>query len=148
MSRTKAILDIRERLFRRRKALRKSLSLTRELIEAPSGVGDSIDAAIDSEHREVNSQLADIENRELVSVESALERIREGTYGVCEQCGRSIPLARLRAIPYATLCIQCQRETEKGRRQYASSADWQLVFEVNDNNGEEVVLNGDEVTVL
>jgi DnaK suppressor protein len=39
--------------------------------------------------------------------------MRKGDYGVCDGCNQVIPLARLQALPYATMCIQCQREAEK-----------------------------------
>jgi DnaK suppressor protein len=41
-------------------------------------------------------------------INRALAKIAEGTYGVCEQCGDSIPKERLRAIPYAALCVRCK----------------------------------------
>ena len=45
----------------------------------------------------------------LSKVEWALAKMDEGTYGICESCGKSIPLARLEALPYATLCVDCAR---------------------------------------
>lgn len=45
----------------------------------------------------------------------ALQRANEGTYGVCVDCGRNIPLARLRARPQAARCIQCQTHHERRR---------------------------------
>jgi DnaK suppressor protein len=75
--------------------------------------GDVIDAALDSAQDEISSQLAEVESRELTHIETALERMRKGNYGACEGCGSAIPLARLQALPYATMCIQCQREAEK-----------------------------------
>lgn len=49
----------------------------------------------------------------LDKVDRALEKISNGTYGVCESCGKSIEAARLKALPYATLCISCKREEER-----------------------------------
>jgi DnaK suppressor protein len=46
----------------------------------------------------------------LGKVERALELIDEGTYGICESCGKSIPLNRLDVLPYATLCVDCARK--------------------------------------
>lgn len=43
-------------------------------------------------------------------IEIALERIRKGQYGQCEHCGKPISAARLRALPYASTCIQCQEK--------------------------------------
>jgi RNA polymerase-binding protein DksA len=45
----------------------------------------------------------------LVQVTDALERFEAGTYGLCEKCGADIDPARLKALPYATLCIHCQQ---------------------------------------
>ncbi|HEX6145635.1 MAG TPA: TraR/DksA C4-type zinc finger protein [Acidimicrobiia bacterium] len=45
----------------------------------------------------------------LSKVEWALAKMAEGKYGICESCGKSIPLARLDALPYATLCVDCAR---------------------------------------
>jgi DnaK suppressor protein len=50
----------------------------------------------------------------LDKVEHALARIDDGTYGVCESCGKSIEAARLRALPHASLCISCKRAEERG----------------------------------
>jgi len=46
----------------------------------------------------------------LGKVERALEKIHDGSYGICESCGKSIPLARLDVLPYATLCVDCARK--------------------------------------
>lgn len=46
----------------------------------------------------------------LSKVKWALAKIDEGTYGICESCGKSIPLARLDVLPYATLCVDCARK--------------------------------------
>lgn len=45
----------------------------------------------------------------LHKVEKALARIEAGEYGLCESCGKEIPVARLDALPYATLCVDCAR---------------------------------------
>ena len=50
----------------------------------------------------------------LESIEEALARIENGTYGTCERCGKQIAEERLEAIPYATRCIDCQRLVERG----------------------------------
>lgn len=110
-----AVLKMRELLVMRRDALRKALagdlSTLTELREGTAG--DAIDQALDSAHQELNSQLAEVESRELANIENALERMRDGQYGVCEGCESKIPFARLSALPYATLCIECQRIAER-----------------------------------
>lgn len=57
--------------------------------------------------------VAEDDTRELRQIEGALARIRTGHYGTCEQCGMSIKKARLKAIPFATLCVTCKEEEEK-----------------------------------
>ena len=115
MGRKEAILKLRQVLVHRRDALRKALagdlSSLKELREQSSG--DMLDAALDSAQDEISSQLAEVESRELSQIENALERMRNGTYGICEVTGKPIPLARLQALPYATMCIEAQREAEK-----------------------------------
>ena len=126
MARKEAIRTLHQVLIKRRDALRKALagdlSSLKELREQTSS--DVVDAALDSAQDEISSQLAEVESRELSHIENALERMREGQYGLCEGCSTNIPLARLQALPYATLCIQCQREAEKTGDGSAGSADW------------------------
>jgi len=115
MARKEALLNLHAILVRRRDALRSALmgdlTLLKELrSESP---GDVIDAALDSTQDEISSQLAEVESRELASIENALERMRAGQYGLCEVCNGKIPMARLNALPYATMCIECQRELER-----------------------------------
>jgi DnaK suppressor protein len=115
MARKDALLNLRAILIRRRDALRSALagdlSLLKELrSESP---GDVIDAAYDSAQDEISSQLAEVESRELASIENALERMKVGKYGLCEVCSCKIPMARLNALPYATMCIVCQRDLER-----------------------------------
>ncbi len=115
MPRKDALKNMRAILVKRRDALRSALAgdltLLKELrSESP---GDVVDAAYDSAQDEISSQLAEVESRELASIENALERMKEGTYGQCEVCGSRIPMARLDALPYATMCIGCQRDLER-----------------------------------
>lgn len=117
---------MRQILLKRRDALRKALagdlSLLKELREQSSG--DVVDAALDSAQDEISSQLAEVESRELASIENALQRMRTGHYGLCEACSTKIPMARLNALPYATLCIECQREVERTGGVGSGDADW------------------------
>ena len=60
--------------------------------------------------------LIESEEEELRQIDAALERIENGTFGICERCGKQIPKARLNAIPYATMCIDCKRAEEEAQR--------------------------------
>lgn len=148
MPRKDAILNMRDVLIRRRDALRKALagdlSMLKELRQ--QSVGDVIDAALDSAQDEISSQLAEVESRELASIEKALERMREGTYGQCEECEKPIPMARLNALPYATLCIECQRMAENSGAGGSGEADWSRVLDVNYGD-KHVSLNDLEIDV-
>jgi DnaK suppressor protein len=58
------------------------------------------------------SRLDDRSLREMQAIHAALQRMIDGTYGKCPDCGRTIPLARLRAVPAALFCVECAREAE------------------------------------
>lgn len=148
MARTDAILSLRQVLIKRRDALRQALagdlSLLKELREQSSG--DVVDFALDSAQDEISSQLAEVESRELAQIENALELIREGTYGVCEGCTKPIPLARLQALPYATTCIDCQREAEQTGLAPGEGANWGRLIDV-DTGDNDAMLSDFELDV-
>jgi RNA polymerase-binding transcription factor len=72
------------------------------------------DMATHTYDRELDSTLEESEGQHLGHIDAALKRIETGSYGVCENCGRPIGLERLEAMPWATLCIDCKREAERG----------------------------------
>jgi DnaK suppressor protein len=148
MTRKEAIRNMHQVLIKRRDALRKALagdlSLLKELSAQASG--DVVDAALDSVQDEISSQLAEVESRELARIEVALERMRDGQYGVCDGCSISIPLARLNALPYATLCIKCQREAEREGYGGSADVDWSRLLDVQGGDN-EVSINDIELDV-
>ena len=70
------------------------------------------DTATDTYDRELDYTLEENSEHVLSEIDGALRRIADGTYGKCTNCGRQIPEERLEARPYATLCIDCQRQRE------------------------------------
>jgi RNA polymerase-binding protein DksA len=64
--------------------------------------------------REIDYSLEDNAGHVLAEIDAALERIEEGTYGICETCGEPISEERLEAIPYTTQCIDCKRKGARG----------------------------------
>lgn len=70
----------------------------------------------DNFNREFTLSLVGAENDALEQIEGALERIEDGSYGRCEECGGKIPKSRLEAIPYAALCVRCAADLEEGGR--------------------------------
>ncbi len=93
--------------------------------------GDVFDAALDNSYEEISSQMVEVESRELVFIQQVLVRIDSGTYGRCECCENAIPKARLEVLPYATMCIKCQRESEQSGRQSGRSTDWSSLMDLN-----------------
>ena len=71
------------------------------------------DLGTDNFEREFTLSLMESEEDTLGRIEASLERIEDGTYGDCGECGAKIPKARLNAIPYATLCVQCASQSER-----------------------------------
>jgi len=117
MSRREELAKLKEILILRKDALRRALAgdLSSLKALADQSIGDEVDFALDSAYDEMNSRLAEIESQELAKIDAALERMREGSYGVCEITGKPIPMARLQALPYATTTIEAQRELERAR---------------------------------
>jgi DnaK suppressor protein len=116
VTRKQLIQKIKTILTKRRDALRRSLAAELELCGISEGRshGDFVDAAVETDAAGIASQLAEVESRELKQIEDALERIRDGSYGFCESCGKKIAMARLTALPYTPYCIRCQRAAERG----------------------------------
>lgn len=126
MARKDSIKKLKVVLIQRREALIKALagdnSLLNEMSKQTSG--DVIDFALDTVSDEIHSRLAEAESKELAHIQYAMEKLEEGTYGKCEACNCSIPLARLQALPYAILCINCKRNVENGSLTPSSNGGW------------------------
>ena len=74
------------------------------------------DVATDNYDREFSLSLADNEQKLLDRINAAIERIDSNTYGLCETCEKKITKIRLKAVPYAELCVPCQEKQEKKKR--------------------------------
>jgi DnaK suppressor protein len=118
MARRDALLRLHKSLVDRRNELNRRLGGDlKDLLHRSGAGGDSADQAFESSGEEVSSQLAQLESRELAQIERSLQRLKRGTYGLCEVCQKKIPVSRLNALPFSTTCIECQREME-------TSGDW------------------------
>jgi DnaK suppressor protein len=103
----------RDRLRHAREAVHHDGSLLAETGDLAIGSGDHIaDSATETYMRELDGGLEVNADHLLAEIEAALARIDEGTYGLCEACGRPIGEERLGAVPYATLCIDDKRARE------------------------------------
>lgn len=77
---------------------------------------DLADIAADDIDRSTLEALTAKDSRRLKLIDSALSRIRNNRYGTCIKCNKKIPEARLEAIPYALMCIECQTSDERRNR--------------------------------
>jgi DnaK suppressor protein len=88
-------------------------SLTEDSGEETAYDNHLADTATETYDRELDYTLEENSEHVLAEIDAALARIEEGTYGICTNCDRPIPVERLEALPWATLCIDCQRERER-----------------------------------
>jgi DnaK suppressor protein len=114
----------RDELVDERRRVEHALATLRD--EHPGSLDEEVEevAATNDSHlaetatatlgREIDYTLGDNAEQVLLEIDTALARIDDGTYGTCVSCGNEIPLARLEANPWATLCIECKRRTEGG----------------------------------
>lgn len=79
-----------------------------EMTDQTSNIPDPNDRATVESGRSFELRIRDRERRLLGKVEEALQRIEDGEYGLCEECGVEIGLKRLEARPVTTLCIDCK----------------------------------------
>ena len=101
----KTLLEMRDRS---RDEINRMIQVVLDDAEAAEehdhGVSEWVDKEIALEHTEESMR------NEVVA---ALQRIEEGTYGECEQCGSTIPKVRLDAIPFTRYCVGCERQREE-----------------------------------
>jgi DnaK suppressor protein len=76
---------------------------------------DTGDRAVAETAKEELLQEAERDSGLAVLIDDALRRIDAGTYGICDECGKQIPLSRLDAVPWATLCIDDQEKEDRRR---------------------------------
>lgn len=72
------------------------------------------DQGTDAQEREKAFMLASREGKFLAYLDRALERIEDGTYGLCSECGNPISKKRLEAVPHARMCVDCKTKLEQG----------------------------------
>ncbi|MBI4596853.1 MAG: TraR/DksA C4-type zinc finger protein [Candidatus Omnitrophica bacterium] len=71
------------------------------------------DMAADTYERELSMNIVSSEQELLYQIDDALKRLDDGSFGLCQQCSEPITMSRLKAVPYASLCISCQRAKEQ-----------------------------------
>jgi RNA polymerase-binding transcription factor DksA len=78
-------------------------------------VDNPADIGSESFAQEFSLELLQRDEATLTEIDEALERVRIGTFGLCEGCAEPIPKARLNAVPHARFCVDCQRRNERRR---------------------------------
>ncbi|MFP4502575.1 MAG: TraR/DksA family transcriptional regulator [Candidatus Hydrogenedentota bacterium] len=112
----KLLLKRREEILAGLDSMRGDL-LYQKMTDRPTGdVDAAAEIGTDSFERETALRVYGNEAEELREIDAALERINEGTYGVCEGTGKPIPKKRLEAFPTARYCVEYQAELEKDSR--------------------------------
>src|SRR5881227_1430123 len=83
---------------------------------APDEGMDTYDLASEERDREINFILSDRDRNKIKDIDDALNRLDDGSYGVCESCGLEIAEERLKAMPFTRLCRDCQQDQEREAR--------------------------------
>jgi DnaK suppressor protein len=84
-----------------------------EAIPPPS---DELDTARALSDVETHASLIERAEERLRAMDFALNRLEQGRYGICTECGDDIPLERLKALPFAAYCVDCQHKRNRSRR--------------------------------
>ncbi|MGA1840626.1 MAG: RNA polymerase-binding protein DksA [bacterium] len=83
------------------------------LQQSPDDLPDFADQSSFESDRNFLLRLRDRERRLLAKIDDALQRIEDGSFGICEECGKDIGIKRLKARPVVTLCIECKTKQEE-----------------------------------
>jgi len=107
--------DIEGKLLEMQKAIMDDIEVERNksATAVTDDIGDDIDHANEERNRELYQLLAERDQQKLKQIKNALDSIHAKTYGVCEDCGDKIGKARLIALPFTKLCIDCKSEQER-----------------------------------
>jgi DnaK suppressor protein len=96
--------------------LDEAKSTVNGLSEGDENYADPTDRAAAESDRSFLLRIRDRERKLIVKIQEALQRIEDGTFGICETCGEEIGEKRLEARPVTTQCIDCKTEAEKKER--------------------------------
>jgi DnaK suppressor protein len=106
-------LLLRGMLEDRRREIHEKLRSLREAIPAAShDVRDAEEQSVDEFVQEVDLALMQMKSETLKKIDAAILRLEQGSYGRCQECDQEIAAARLRALPFAVLCRDCQEQAE------------------------------------
>jgi DnaK suppressor protein len=106
---------VRRALLAERKRVLAEIADAEVLAPGQITYGSQAAAATHVFEQQRDLALRDHNEQHLVAIDAALERLDAGTYGACTSCGRPIPPARLEALPWTALCIDCSRTAPRRR---------------------------------
>jgi DnaK suppressor protein len=114
--RRKEAAHFRDILLKKRQQLMHAYSISKgdSQSDLDNGTEDYVDYAVNSYAREFLLSLTELDRKQLLMVEEALNRIDRGEFGYCQQCGEEINRKRLEVQPWARHCVRCQELEEKG----------------------------------
>lgn len=113
--------QVREMLLERWKRIERNAHRDGAPTEDAEAQAEMIDMAQSLEQMGRDTSLAAQERRELLAIERALAKLASGNFGMCEDCGESIPAKRLLVLPEARLCANCQAYEERLNARLRSS---------------------------
>lgn len=99
--------------------------------------GDIYDQASNERDRELTLLLGDREREKIRNIDEALARLDDGEYGICEDCEEEIPIGRLKAMPFARLCVKCKADLEKLQAQTKRFEEDRVYREISSSEEEE-----------
>ena len=109
------IKEIKKQLEELKADAEKRLKEKKDMDMPEAEVGDPIDAASQSLDKEILFELSGNAHNTIEQIEAALRKIDKGIYGTCEYCRQPIPKKRIKALPFARYCVNCQTSSEKNR---------------------------------
>jgi DnaK suppressor protein len=122
--------SMKKQLLKMREELLKDLSrdIRSERNDFDSDIGDFYDNADTERGRQLFHLLSGREREKLNAIDDALMRIEDGTYGLCEECGKKIHKDRLKIMPFAKNCVACQSDLEKQAAKMKESMEEEFTY--------------------
>ncbi len=137
-TREQEIAEIKKQLLKMREEILSRLQKARTEDRGGRDIGDEGDAAQDTISRETNIALENRDIETLREIDYALKKMEKGTYGICESCGDEIPIERLKVLPFARYCLECQEEFEKEQKRRGPESYEESLYQKEIGNFEDL----------
>ncbi len=107
-------VKVREKLFEQKREIEQKIGKRKDVTINQGG--DFMDVATDNLEHELNYIFEERERDKLLNINNALNRMKEGNYGECDECGDDIDVERLFALPFTRLCLDCKSKQERQKK--------------------------------